>query len=188
MFPDLLPTPPHELKGQSQVLAVVLTLIIGAVALYVGILVTGEVIDAVPLESSDVVNETITMQGPAPGNWTALSNDNLKTGSVAVYNASGAAVPSSEYNVNHSDGSLNSTLSVFNASDTSTTMTSTDNVSYTHEYQGGTLTSVEGNIGSAFVLVGVGFIVLAAAFILTILISKLGGLTGLLGRGGSGRI
>lgn len=149
-----------------KILSTVLIVIIGAVSLYVGLLVTSTTADSMPYENNETItNETWTVN---VGTYVELNEEPIKDGSETVYNSTGSVmVKGTDYEIGYDNGTIKA-LSGGDLTDANTA-----EITYTHLYRSSTFLTIEGNVNSAFVLVGVGFIVIAAGFIIAALINRL---------------
>jgi len=132
-------------------------------------------------DTASVTDESWTVN---IGSWVKLNNNNFVKDSEIVKNSSGTQMTKgTDYEMNYTDGSIKalsgSDLTDANSATISydhynTTLlngtTATANYTYSHYIAG--FSSVVSNFGSAITLLAVGLIVLAAAFILGILINK----------------
>lgn len=153
-------------EGQQKILATVMIVIVGAVGLYVGMMIIGTTTASMPYENNETItNETWTVN---TGTYVELGEEPIEDGSETVYNSTGAVMTKgTDYEIGYDNGTIKA-LSGGDLTDGNTA-----EITYTHLYRSSTFLTIESNVNSAFVLIGVGFIVVAAGFIITALITRL---------------
>ena len=153
-------------KAQQKILATVLIVIVGAVGLYVGIMIIDTTTNTMPMQGrTDITNETWTVN---TGTYVELANGDIVEDSETVWNSSGTEmVRGTDYEMNYTSGEIKA-LSGGDLTDGNTA-----EISYEYKHRTDTFNTIDSNVDSAFVLIGVGFIVIAAGFIIGALITRL---------------
>jgi len=146
----------------NQTLQTVMTVVIVAIALIIGAYVFGAVADTTPRNvEHQVTDESFDATANA---WVALNHSYIISSSENITNSTGTVLTDSQYKMNYTDGSINVTDSAV--------IDNPMEISYDYKTHMAGFSSVVSNFGSAITLLAVGLIVLAAAFILGILINR----------------
>ena len=150
----------------------VIAIVTGAITILLAIIIFANIYSSTPDVGIGITNESWAFDGSNSGTFTkALIHPNLVSGSVAVYNSSVTYTQDTDYTVNLVSGEItNMSTGLIGGHSDFGNYTDTFGVDYDYVDQG--FVTAKGSIRSIFYssmnLVVIGFIVLAAVFILAI--------------------
>lgn len=148
----------------------VLGVVVGAITVLLAVIIFANVFSALPEAGFDVVNESWAFNGSDSGTYTKqLTNTDLIEESVSVYNSTTTFTEDTDYTIDHDAGQItNMSTGLIGGHADFVNYTDTFGVDY--EYMSSGFVTARGSVRTIFYssmgLVIIGFLVLAAIFIL----------------------
>ena len=155
-------------KNNKAQMGTVMAILVGSITILIGVIVFVQVFHALPETGPSVANESWVWDNVTANKWTKqLNHTNMierTPETVKVYNGSGPFAETVDYTINHKLGQIT------NVSTGGIVTNGTYGIDYEYEEAGvvNAKTSVAGIFYSAMGLVIIGFLVLAAVFILAV--------------------
>jgi len=161
------------IKNNKAQMGTVMAILVGAITVLIGVIVFVSVFHALPEQGPSVTNETWAFNGSVSSTFTkTLANANLvDANGVKVYNSTYVFMEDTDYTVDYNAGKVtNKTTGAIGGHGDFVNYTDSFGVDYKYEETG--VVTVKASVASIFYsamgLVIIGFLVLAAVFILAV--------------------